>query len=149
MPLDKGSLFAGYQIDRLIGRGGMGEVYLARHRVLDRLVALKVVADHLAGDESFRERFLSESRLAASLDHPNVVTVYEAGEADRQLYLAMRYVDVSVHVANAKAKLGVASRLGLALRAREVLGIDVGTPGLAVSRSSDASSWLGGELITH
>ena len=93
MPLGKDTLFASYQIDHLLGRGGMGEVYLATHRILERRVALKLLAPELAADKQFRERFLSESRLAASLDHPNVVTVYEAGQSEDQLYLAMRYVE--------------------------------------------------------
>ena len=90
-----GSTFAGYRIESLIGRGGMGVVYKATDLSLERPVALKLVAPELAEDERFRERFLSEPRLAASLDHPNVVPIYEAGEHDGQLYLAMRYVEGS------------------------------------------------------
>ena len=83
---------AGYRVDELIGRGGMGEVYRALDVNLGRPVALKVLAAGVAGDERFRERLLSESRLAASLDHPNVVPIYEAGEVDGRLFIAMRYV---------------------------------------------------------
>ena len=90
-----GSTFAGYRIESLIGRGGMGVVFKATDLSLDRPVALKLVAPELAEDERFRERFLNEPRLAASLDHPNVVPIYEAGEHDSQLYLAMRYVEGS------------------------------------------------------
>jgi YVTN family beta-propeller protein len=90
--LSPGSTFAGYRIDSLIGRGGMGVVYKATDLSLDRPVALKLIAPELAADERFRARFLKEPRLAASLDHPNVVPIYEAGEHDGQLYLAMRYV---------------------------------------------------------
>src|SRR5262249_48442276 len=71
----------------------MGEVYLARDATLDRRVAVKVVAAALARDERFRERFLREARLAASLEHPAIVPIYSAGESDGQLYLAMRYLD--------------------------------------------------------
>jgi serine/threonine protein kinase len=71
----------------------MGEVYLARDTRLGRPVALKVLPERFALDERFRERLLRESRLAASLDHPNVVPVYDAGEADGRLFIAMRYVD--------------------------------------------------------
>ena len=71
----------------------MGVVYLAEQLRLKRRVALKLLAPELAGNERFRERFLRESELAASLDHPNVVDVYDAGEADGLLYLAMRYVE--------------------------------------------------------
>ena len=93
--LDSGSSFAGYQIESVVGRGGMGVVYRATDLSLQRPVALKLVAPELAGDELFRRRFLKEPRLAASLDHPNVVPIYEAGEHDGQLYLAMRFVDGS------------------------------------------------------
>jgi YVTN family beta-propeller protein len=93
--LDSGSSFAGYQIQSVVGRGGMGVVYRATDLSLQRPVALKLVAPELAEDELFRRRFLKEPRLAASLDHPNVVPIYEAGEHDGQLYLAMRFVDGS------------------------------------------------------
>ena len=83
----------GYRVAELIGRGGMGEVYRAHDDRLDRNVALKILASRYADDDAFRERLLRESRLAASLDHPNVVPVYDAGEADVGFYLAMRYVD--------------------------------------------------------
>jgi YVTN family beta-propeller protein len=82
-----------YDVVRLIGRGGMGEVYLARHRHLDRQVALKILPPDLAGNEGFRERFVRESRSAAALHHPNIVTVYDAGEIDGQLYIAMQFID--------------------------------------------------------
>ena len=83
---------AGYRAEELIGRGGMGEVYRALDVRLGRPVALKLLAPRLAEDDRFRERLLSESRLAASLDHPNVVPIYEAGEQDGRLFIAMRYV---------------------------------------------------------
>jgi YVTN family beta-propeller protein len=83
----------GYRVDELIGRGGMGEVYRAHDGRLDRNVALKILAPRYADDDGFRERLLRESRLAASLDHSNVVPVYDAGEADAGFYLAMRYVE--------------------------------------------------------
>jgi DNA-binding beta-propeller fold protein YncE len=90
-----GTIFAGYRVDSLIGRGGMGVVYRATDLSLQRPVALKLIAPELAEDERFRVRFLRESRLAASLDHPSVVPIHEAGERDGQLYLAMRYVEGS------------------------------------------------------
>ena len=71
----------------------MSVVYLAEHDWLQRKVALKVLAPQLAEDERFRERFLRESRLAASLDHPNVIPIYEAGESGGDLFIAMRYVE--------------------------------------------------------
>jgi len=90
-----GTEFLDYRIEELIGHGGMGVVYRAHDARLDRSVALKLVAPELAQDERFRERFLRESKLAASLEHPNVVPVHDAGEVDGQLYLAMRYVEGS------------------------------------------------------
>ncbi len=87
-----GSTLAGYRLDALIARGGMGVVYRATHLALDRPVALKVIARHLGSDESFRDRFLRESRLAASLEHPNVVPIYDAREEDGELIVAMRLI---------------------------------------------------------
>jgi YVTN family beta-propeller protein len=87
-----GTELAGYRIERVLGRGGMSVVYLAHDLRLKRKVALKLLAPELAEDEGFRVRFLRESQLAASLDHPNVVPVYEAGEVDGLFYIAMRYV---------------------------------------------------------
>ena len=88
-----GSTLAGYRIDSLLARGGMGVVYRATQLALERPVALKVIASELAGDEAFRRRFLRESRLAARLDHPNVVPVYDAREEDGELIVAMRLVE--------------------------------------------------------
>jgi YVTN family beta-propeller protein len=87
------SLVAGYRVERLLGRGGMGAVYLAHDVQLGRKVALKLLAPELSEDTSFRERFLRESRIAAGLEHPNVVPVYQAGDADGTLFIAMRYVE--------------------------------------------------------
>ncbi len=89
---DPGTEIAGFRLEGLLGRGGMGAVYQARDIRLGRSVALKLLAPELAENERFRARFLRESQLAASLDHPNVIPIYAAGEADGQLYLAMRYV---------------------------------------------------------
>jgi len=91
--LQTGSTFAGYRIETEIGRGGMGVVYRARDLSLERPVALKLITPELASDEGFRKRFLKESRLAASLDHPHVLPVFAAGEEEGQLYLATRYVE--------------------------------------------------------
>src|SRR6476659_10876188 len=95
MPLDVtvGTIVAGYRIERELGRGASGAVFLARDEHLDRPVALKLLSPELAADERFRERFLRDSRIVAHLDHPGVVSVYAAGEQDGRLYLAMRYVD--------------------------------------------------------
>jgi serine/threonine protein kinase/DNA-binding beta-propeller fold protein YncE len=91
--LAPGSVVAGYRIEAIVGRGGMGVVYRATQLSLERPVALKAIAPELAGDVMFRERFKRESRLAASIEHPNVIPVYEAGEGDGLLYLTMRYIE--------------------------------------------------------
>jgi YVTN family beta-propeller protein len=90
-----GTELAGYRLEALLGHGGMGVVYRAYDLALDRDVALKLLAPHLADDVSFRERFLRESRLAASLEHPNVVPIHDAGEIDGRLYIVMRLVEGS------------------------------------------------------
>jgi len=90
--LPAGTRIASYQIEQLIGRGGMAVVYRAIDVRLDRPVALKILAPELAADDAFRQRFIRESRAAAAVDHPNVIPVFEAGEADGMLFIAMRYV---------------------------------------------------------
>ncbi len=87
-----GDELGGYRIQAVIGRGGMGVVYRAEHMTLGRTVALKVVAPELAADPGFRERFLREARLAASLDHPAIIPVHDAGEERGVLFIAMRLV---------------------------------------------------------
>src|SRR5262245_38680805 len=91
--ITSGMRVGGYRVDELIGRGGIGQVHPAFDDRLERNVALKILAPGLADEAPFRERLLRESRLAASLDHPNVIPVYDAGEVDGRLYLAMRFVD--------------------------------------------------------
>jgi len=91
--LEMGSVIAGYRIDGLISRGGMGMVYRATNLALNRLYALKVIAPELADDDQFRERFKREIRIAAALDHPNVVGIRYAGEHEGMLFLAMDFVD--------------------------------------------------------
>ena len=81
-----------YRIERTLGSGGMAVVYLAHDEELHRRVAIKVLAEHLAGDDSFRARFLQESKLAGRLSHPNVVQVYDAGETEGSPYIVMEYV---------------------------------------------------------
>jgi WD40 repeat protein len=88
-----GTELAGYRIESLLGLGGMSVVYLAEDLRLKRKVALKLLASGLAEDESFRDRFLRESELAASIDHPNIVPIYEAGTTEDLLFIAMRYVE--------------------------------------------------------
>ncbi|MFF8475525.1 serine/threonine-protein kinase [Streptomyces sp. NPDC015414] len=87
-----GRRVAGYLLESVIGRGGMAVVYRARDLRLDRTVALKLLAPELARNDTFRKRFTHESRVAAAIDHPHIVPVFEAGETDGVLYIAMRYV---------------------------------------------------------
>src|SRR3954452_24053994 len=91
--VEVGSQVGQYRIESYIGRGGMGVVYRAEHAHLGRHVALKLLAPELAENESFRERFVRESRVAARVDHPNVIPIYEASESDGNYFIAMRYVD--------------------------------------------------------
>jgi len=91
--LASGSIVGGHRIDAVAGRGGMGVVYRAIHLALNRVVALKVVAPELGQDPEFRARFQRESEIAASLDHPNVIPIYHAGEDDGVLYITMRFVE--------------------------------------------------------
>ncbi|WP_416966533.1 serine/threonine-protein kinase [Streptomyces sp. 4F14] len=92
---DTGRLVGGFRIEREVGRGGMAVVYRARDLALDRTVALKLLAPELARNDTFRQRFAHESKVAAGLDHPHIVPVFAAGEADGVLYIAMRYVEGS------------------------------------------------------
>ncbi|GAA2771053.1 protein kinase domain-containing protein [Streptomyces showdoensis] len=87
-----GKRIAGYRVEEEIGRGGMAVVYRAHDLNLDRTVALKLLAPELARDDTFRRRFAHESRVAASIDHPHIVPVFEASETEGMLYIAMRYV---------------------------------------------------------
>ncbi|MEU6060844.1 serine/threonine-protein kinase [Streptomyces sp. NPDC047097] len=87
-----GARVAGYRVEGEIGRGGMAVVYRARDLRLDRTVALKLLAPELARNDTFRKRFAHESRVAAAIDHPHIVPVFEAGETEGVLYIAMRYV---------------------------------------------------------
>ena len=87
-----GSRLAGYRLDEQIGRGGMAVVYRAYDTRLERQVAIKVLTPELARDEAFRQRFIRESRTAAAVNHPNIIPIFEAGEADGVLFIAMRFV---------------------------------------------------------
>ncbi|MEV8531716.1 serine/threonine-protein kinase [Streptomyces sp. NPDC051211] len=87
-----GRRIAGYRVESEIGRGGMAVVYKATDLRLDRTVALKLLAPELARNDTFRKRFVHESKVAAAIDHPHIVPVFEAGETEGLLYIAMRYV---------------------------------------------------------
>lgn len=91
--LANGDVFAGYVIDRQLGRGGMGSVYLAKHPRLPRMTALKLLNREMFFDKEVRARFEREADLVARLDHPNIVTVYDRGLEDEQLWISMQYID--------------------------------------------------------
>lgn len=91
--LEPGQIFAGYRIDRLLGAGGMGEVYLARDRDLPRSVALKLLTPIAGDDRDVRARFLREADTAARLSHPNIVAVYARGEEQGRLWMAIQYIE--------------------------------------------------------
>lgn len=93
MPLAVGTVIAGYRIESVLGSGGMGTVYLARHPTLPRSDALKILSSELSVDRQFRVRFTREADLAATLNHPNIVRVYNRGETDGHLWIAMEYVE--------------------------------------------------------
>jgi serine/threonine-protein kinase len=145
---DVGKTFGGYSIESLLGRGGMGAVYLATHARLERKVALKVIAPELANDHEFRARFLRESQLAASLEHPNVIPIYDAGEVDGVLFLAMRYVGGPSLQTLLRARgavspeetLRIAEQIGSALDAAHAAGLvhrDVKPANILLSESLD------------
>ncbi|HSA41170.1 MAG TPA: serine/threonine protein kinase, partial [Mycobacterium sp.] len=85
--LNPGTDFAGYRIERVLGSGGMGMVYLARDRYLPRWDAVKVLSAQLSRDPDFRARFTREADVAAGLSHPNIVSIYDRGETDGQLWI--------------------------------------------------------------
>ncbi|MEC3952237.1 protein kinase [Nocardia sp. CDC153] len=88
-----GDVFAGYVIERELGRGGMGSVYLAKHPRLPRMTALKLLNQEMFADDEIRARFIREADLVARLDHPNIVTVYDRGDEGEQLWISMQYID--------------------------------------------------------
>ena len=143
-----GSTIAGYRLEALLGRGGMSVVYLAEHLRLGRKVALKLLAPALSQDADFRERFERESRRAAEMDHPNIIPVYDAGEAEGVLYIAMRYVRGSdlKSMLEAEGALGVGRTLYLleqaaaaldAAHARDLVHRDVKPANILVEQPAD------------
>src|SRR4029450_296714 len=93
MPFNNGEVFAGYVIQRLLGTGGMGEVYLVQHPRLPRQDALKILSMASTADEEFRARFIREAELASTLRPPHIVGVFDRGEFNGQLWISMDYVD--------------------------------------------------------
>jgi serine/threonine protein kinase len=144
-----GRRIAGYRIEREIGRGGMAVVYRARDLRLDRTVALKLLAPELARNDTFRRRFTHESRAAAAIDHPHIVPVFEAGETDGVLYIAMRYVEGSDlrHLLDRQGPLApavalrIAAQVASALDAAHEHGLvhrDVKPGNILVARGTDS-----------
>ncbi len=129
--LAPGEVLAGHRIEEVAGRGGMGVVYRATQLALDRTVALKVIAPGLLEDQTMRARFVRESKVAASIDHPNVIPVYYAGEEDGVAYIAMRYVagdDLRTLVRRARRlspqrAAGIVAQVGAALDAAHAAGL--------------------------
>src|SRR5919198_4368721 len=125
-----GGLLGAYRLAAVLSRGGMDMLYLAEDDRLGRKVAVKVIAPELAEDAEFRDRFLRESRLAASIDHPHIIPIYEAGETEGSLFLAMRYVDGSdlkdlllrEGRLEAKRAIGIVAQVGSALDAAHMRG---------------------------
>jgi serine/threonine-protein kinase len=93
MPMSPGQTFAGYRIVRVLGSGGVGEVYLAEHPRLPRRDALKVLRADVSAERDYRARFNREANLASKLRHPHIVSVHDRGEFDGQLWIAMDYID--------------------------------------------------------
>jgi len=125
------AIIAGYRLEDVIGRGGMGVVYRATQLALGRSVAIKLIAAEYSGDAVFRERFALESRIAASIEHANVIPVYEAGEDDGLLFIAMRRVE-GCDLAELLARSGplrperaarIVAQIGGALDAAHALGL--------------------------
>ncbi|MCX5000003.1 serine/threonine-protein kinase [Streptomyces longwoodensis] len=144
-----GRQVAGYRIEGELGRGGMAVVYRARDLRLDRTVALKLLAPELARNDTFRRRFTHESRVAAAIDHPHIVPIFEAGETDGVLYIAMRYVEGSDlrHLLDRKGPLPlptavrIAAQVASALDAAHEHGLvhrDVKPGNILVARGTDS-----------
>jgi serine/threonine protein kinase len=153
--LAPGTEFAGHRIEAVLGQGGMGLVYRATQLALDRPVALKLIVPEYAGDILFRERFKREARLAARIDHPNALPVFEAGEAEGMLFLTMRYVDgtdLEAMIAGEGAlgpelAAAIVGQVGAALDAAHAVGLvhrDVKPANVLIERGpgGEVHAWL-------
>jgi eukaryotic-like serine/threonine-protein kinase len=115
-----GKQLANYKIEKLLGAGGMGEVYLARDSKLDRLVALKILPWHFVADTERSARFQREARALSALNHPNLVTIYEVGEANGVHFIAMEYVEGQT-LSSSRDKLGLRESLAFVAQVAEAL----------------------------
>lgn len=147
--LRRGESFAGYVIEREVGRGGMGSVYAARHPRLPRLIALKILHREMFDQNETRTRFEREADLVAQLDHPNIITVFDRGAEDDQLWIAMQFVDgvdgasVDIRDISPKRAVQIAIQTAGALdyaHARGVLHRDVKPANILLSSVSGAAA---------
>ncbi|MGZ4520927.1 MAG: serine/threonine-protein kinase [Mycobacteriaceae bacterium] len=137
-----------YRVDGVIGRGGMSTMYRATDVRLGRTVALKIMSEELAGDAEFRERFVDEARNTSAIDHPHIVPLYDFGDLDGLLFLAMRFVegnDLADIIANGplspRRTLGLLDQVAEALdvlHARKLVHLDVKPANVLVTRSESA-----------
>src|SRR3954452_1890375 len=148
-----GKVVAGYRIESVIGRGGMGVVFRATQIALRRAVALKVISPDLAADDMFRDRFRRESEIAASLEHPHVIPIHEAGEVDGLLFVSMRYVEgtdlraaIRAHGALTPARTArIVSQIASALDAAHASGLvhrDVKPANILLARTHPEHAYL-------
>src|SRR5689334_21486841 len=122
MALAAGASFGRYEVKSLLGRGGMGEVWLAQDRELGRPVALKLLPPEFALDSDLKRRFRQEARAVSALNHPNILTVYEVGVEDGAPYMATGYVEgVTLRRRMRERRLALAEALGIALQTTSAL----------------------------
>jgi serine/threonine protein kinase len=148
--LNSGSEFGGYRIEGLLGRGGMSEVYRASNPRLGNTIALKLLTRELGNDDVFRARFVRESQVAASLNHPNVIPIFDAGEEDGLPYIAMRYVDgpdledllAKEGPLSLEAAVSIVAQVGAALDSAHAKGLihrDVKPANILIESSGEAT----------
>jgi eukaryotic-like serine/threonine-protein kinase len=130
MSIATGTSLGRYEIRSHIGAGGMGEVYLAKDTTLDRVVALKILPPEIASDQQRMQRFVQEAKSASSLNHPNILTIFEIGETDGSYFIATEFIDgvtLRQHMGRRRLKLSealdIAAQIAAALAAAHAVGI--------------------------